>query len=380
MRNMAVRFEPSCSYEKIHQAEFGGKTVRAWLSMENEDLCWDKFLQEGPPGQYQQSTMWARAKEPGGWKPVRVVLTLEDRIVGGLQILRRKRWWGGIGYISKGPVVSVDHPEMAGYATELVRKVSRDHGLAALVVQAPDYCEHMDSSLAAGGFAPGAPVHVYTTDWIFDLRGGLEKLEEQMSRQTRRKVRQAVARGLVIREGKREDLALFFELMRATCRRQGVDPSPSALRDFLALWDAAHPSDRVRLLFAEYEEKPLAGMICIGFGKTFTLWKRGWSGLEGRRHPNELLTWEALKRAAENGCDFCDYPDFDGRMAEAIQKGEELSPEQERSRYCFITRFGGMPRFMPEARIFFSNRFVRSAAMRGATGFGRRRPGRAPNS
>ncbi len=360
---MGVRFEPSCSYVKIHQATFKGETASAWLSSGLEDTCWDRFLQESPPGQFQQSTMWARAKKPGGWRPLRVVLTLEDEIVGGFQILRRLRWWGGIGYISKGPVIAADHPEMADYATELLRKVSRRQRLRALLVQPPDFCQQMEASLGNGGFVFGAPVDVIRSTLIFDLRDGVEAVELRIARQTRRKARQAVARGVHIREGSRQDIEAFFHLMLCSCRRQGVDPKPSEVKDLFALWDAARPSGCVRLIFAEYEGNPLAGMICITFGKTLTMWRRGWNGMEGERHPNELITCEALKLAAQNGFDFCDYMAFDEQIARAIQNGEPLSPEQERSLHCFISRFGGSPRFLPEPRMYFPNPFLQAAVM-----------------
>ena len=358
-----MRFEPSCSYERIHQATFKGETASAWVSSELEDTCWDRFLQESPLGQFQQSTIWARAKEPGGWRPVRVVMALEDEIVGGFQILLRSHWWGGIGYISKGPVIAADHPEMADFATELLRKVSRRQRLLALLVQPPDFCQQMDSILGNGGFVPGAPVDVNRATLIFDIRDGIEAAELRMARQTRRKARQAVVRGLSIREGSRQDIESFFHLMLCSCRRQGVDPKPSDVRYLFALWDAARPSGCVRLIFAEYEGKPLAGMICIAFGKTLTMWRRGWNGVGGERHPNELITCEALKLAAQNGCDFCDYLAFDERIAMAIQNGEPLSPEQERSLHCFISRFGGSPRFLSEPRMYFPNPFLQSAVI-----------------
>lgn len=358
---MCVRFEPSCGYEKIHQAVFKGQTATAWVSRELGDPCWDRFLQECPLGQFQQSTMWARAKEPGGWRPLRVVLTLDDKIVGGFQILWRLRWWGAIGYLSKGPVVSAQHMEMADYTVELLRKVCRDKGLRALVVQPPDSCEQMAPRLMRCGCLSGVPVGVSMATWIFDLRDGLEAVELRMGRQTRRKVRQAVSRGVSIREGGRQDLESFFYLMLSTCKRQRVSPNPPDLQHLLALWDAARPSGCIRLIFAHYDGKPLSGLICITFGKTFTLWKRGWNGMEGARHPNELITSEALKMAVQNGYDYCDYAAFDERMARAVQKGCQLSPEQERSRNCFIMHFGGMPRLLPQALLYFPNPFLQSA-------------------
>ncbi len=363
MATMNVRFDPSHSYRKIHEAFRKGERATAWVSMGDEDASWDRFLQASPLGHFQQSTIWARAKRVAGWEPVRVVVTIDNEIVGGFQILQRLLWWGGIGYVSKGPVAPNQHPEIAEYVTELLRKVSRRQRLWAVVVQPPDRCEQGEKRLGKRGCSRSHSVEVNGATWIFDLRGGLEPLEQKMAKQTRRKVRQAEDRGVRIREGGRQDLRLFFDLMLATCRRQGVAPNPSEVGHLQALWDAARPSGCVRLTFAEHNGQTLSGLLCISFGKTLTLWKRGWNGLGSGLHPNELITFETLERAVRKGYDFCDYSSFDKEMAAAVKNGEPFSPEQTRSRHCFITRFGGMPRILPRGHLLFANPFVRSAAL-----------------
>ncbi|MGC9195923.1 MAG: lipid II:glycine glycyltransferase FemX [Syntrophobacteraceae bacterium] len=360
---MGLKFEPSCGYERFHHEVFKGETASAWVSREGEDSCWDNFLQRHPLGQFQQSTIWARLKELDGWKPVRVVLTLSDQIVGGFQILRRFRWWGGIGYITRGPVAPVQHPELVNFTAELVCRICQTERLLALVVQPPDCCPSMASSLSRKGFVPGSPVSVYRATLIFDLRAGFAPIELGMARQTRRKIRQAVNRGVSIREGGRKDLELFFNLMLSTCRRQRVEPNPPDVGHLFALWDAARPLGCIRLFLAEYEGKPLSGITCIPFGKTFTLWKRGWNGMEAERHPNDLLTSEVLKIAAQEGYDICDYSEFDEQMARAIQTGEPLTARQSRSRYGFIAHFGGMPRFLAPAHLYLPNPCLRSTTM-----------------
>jgi len=356
-----VKFVPSRHYEEFDQRTLGGGTAVAWVSRELEDICWDKFLQETPLGHFQQSTIWARAKGPGGWRPVRVVLTLEDEIVGGFQILRRPYWWGGIGYLSKGPVVLPQPPETADYATEVLRKVSRRERLRALVVQPPDLCEQMPSRLAGGGFELDVLGEVNSATWIVDLRNGFEAVEQRMTKDARRRARQAVNRGVSIREGGRLDLETFFELMLSTCKRQRVDPNPPDVQHLFALWDAAHPAGCIRLFFAEYEGKPLTGYIYIGFGKTLTAWKKGWTSTESDRNPNDLSMYDALKWACQSGYHHCDYCACDRKMALAILSGEPLSAEQARSRYMLFMRFGGGPRLLPEARVYFPNPLLRLA-------------------
>jgi hypothetical protein len=208
---------------------------------------------------------------------------------------------------------------------------------------------------------PNLLTTVNDATWTIDLRGGCEAVERRMAGEARRKTRQAINRGLTIREGGRGDIETFFELMLSTCRRQGVDPNPPDVRHLFALWDAAHPAGCIRLFFAEYEGKPLTGYLDIAFGKTLTQWKKGWTSTESQRNPNDLITYEALKWGSEGGYQFYDFSAFDRQMGIAMLNGEPLTAEQERSRYMFFTRFGGSPRLLPKARVYFPNSIIRFA-------------------
>jgi hypothetical protein len=288
-------------------------------------------------------------------------VTLEDEIVAGFQILWQSSWRGRMGYVSKGPVVLPGYPGQAEYATELLQTMVRREKLRALVVQPPDTCEQMSTRLADSGFVLDVFTGAIEASWIIDLSDGFQAVEERMSRETRRYSRQAANRGLSVREGTRQDVETFFELMLSTCRRQGVKPNPPDLSSLLALWDAAEPSRCIRLFFAEYKARPLSGLLCIIFGKTFTLWKKGWTTTEGRLHPNHLVTYEALRWASQVGFRFFDCAAFDKQMAIALMRGDRLSPEQEHSRHIFHMRFGGSPRLLPEPRIYFPNSLIRLA-------------------
>jgi lipid II:glycine glycyltransferase (peptidoglycan interpeptide bridge formation enzyme) len=354
-----VRLEPFGRYETIDQMNLSEGTVVASISREVEDTCWDKFLQETPLGQFQQSTIWARVKATEGWRTVRVVLTVDKKIVGGFQILWRSSWRGREGYVSKGPVALPGYPGLAEYATELLRRLGRRERFRALVVQPPDLCKQFSARLAVSGFELDMLARVNETTWIINLRDGFEAVERGMRSETRKKARQAVDRGVKIREGGRDDIQTFFDLMLSTCRRQRVTPSPSDVRTILALWDAARPAGLVRLTFAELEGRPLAGQVDICFGQTVTSWKKGWSSSEAKRFPNDLLTYQALQWATSSGFQFFDFSAFDRSMALAILSGKSLTPDQEKSRYIFLARMGGTPRLLPEARVYFANPIFR---------------------
>jgi peptidoglycan pentaglycine glycine transferase (the first glycine) len=352
----------SGSYQKIAELSQDGEPVTAWLTRDAHDSGWDRFLAQTPLGQFQQSTAWARAKASEGWQPLRVLILSEDAIVAGFQIMARPAWRGRgrIGYISKGPVVVPGRSWAAGCTARLLQQVVRQEKLSALVVQPPDLCRQMPDALQAGGFMADCLMKVNDATWVIDLSGDFEAVEAQMGRTTRNLVRRAVRTGVTIRLGGREDLERFFELMLATCSRQQTSPNPARLADLLALWDAAAPSGNIRLFLAEYQGKVVAGLLAIVFGETATLWKVGAAPPDKELRPNDAMYHHAIRWAHESGCRYCDFAAFDRRMALSILAGEPLSEEQLHSRYLFLTRFGGQPRLLPGALIYFPHSLLRA--------------------
>ncbi|MGA7521090.1 MAG: GNAT family N-acetyltransferase [Acidobacteriaceae bacterium] len=351
-----------CSYRRIAGLTEGGPPVSAWISHDADDPAWDRFLKETPLGQFQQSTLWVKAKTAEGWQPLRVLIVAQDAVIAGFQIMTRSAWRGRgrIGYVSKGPVVLPGRPWAAQYTAHLLRQVVRREKLSALVVQPPDLCGQMPEALQACGFLPDFLMKVNDATWVIDLGGEFEAIEAAMGRTTRNLVRRAVRTGITIRQGGREDLGRFFELMLATCRRQESSPNPSQFAHLQALWDAASPSGGIRLFLAEYQGKVLAGLLAIVFGETATLWKVGAAPPDRELKPNDYMYYQAIRWAHESGCRRCDFAAFDHRMALSILAGEPLSEEQQHTRYLFLTRFGGRPSLLPNAQIYFPNPLLRA--------------------
>jgi hypothetical protein len=354
-----MKFVPSAGYERIDQTNCGDATADAWISRSAEDSQWDDFLLGTPLGQFQQAAMWARAKRIDGWLPIRVLLTVEDEIVGGFQILKRSSWWGKYGYVSKGPVIVPENNQLAQFASDLLQKVCRREGLRALVVLPPDDCKQMGKRLAADGFSLNILQHIDEATWLIDTSEGFEIVEQGMHKQTRKKVRQAISRGLTARQGGREDLQTFFDLMVATCRQQGVSPNPPTVDHLYALWDACGTTEGIRLFFSEHEGKALSGLLCIVFGERLSAWKRGWSQGESERHPSDLVQYEGVKWACNAGYRFVDFCSLQKNIAFEFLTGK-LSPwDHSKTRYLFNVRFGGEARLLPEARVYFPNSLAR---------------------
>lgn len=365
MTTQAAEAVPECylpaGYTRIAELSADGEQVTAWISREVCDAEWDHFLEAMPLGQFQQSSVWAQAKAAEGWRPLRVLIRSRHGIIAGFQILVRPGWrgFGRIGYVSKGPVVLPGRESATDVTARLLQKVVRQEKLSALVVQPPDACLQMPEMLRASGFLPDVLMKVNDATWVIDLNRDFAAIEASMGRTTRNLVRRAAKTGITIRQGSRDDLARFFELMLATCQRQQASPNPSELRHLESLWDAAAPR-HIRLFLAEHAGRIVAGLLAILFGEIATLWKVGAAPPDKELKPNDGMYYHAIRWAHEQGYQLCDFAAFDRRMALDILHEETLSEEQQRTRYLFLTRFGGRPRLLPSAQVYFPNLLWRS--------------------
>jgi len=158
-----------------------GRPVIAWLSRGDVDPCWDRFLQETPLGQFQQSAMWARVKAVEGWTPLRLTITLDQRVVAGFQILWRSSWHVRIGYVSKGPVVLPGFPGLAEFTTDLLRRLTWTEKLRAIIVQPPDFCKQLPETLVAQSFQLNLVQSVNSCTWVIDATKGFTEVEQEIS-------------------------------------------------------------------------------------------------------------------------------------------------------------------------------------------------------
>ena len=120
---------------------------------------------------------------------------------------------------------------------------------------------------------------------------------------TRYNVRLATKKGVTIKEGTREDLKTFHEIMATTGIRDDFITRP--LSYFEKMYDCLG-RDHMKLLMAYYEDKPISGVIPIMYGnKTWYLY--GASSNEHRNlMPNYLLQWEMIKIAIQRKSDIYD--------------------------------------------------------------------------
>ncbi len=232
-------------------------------------------------------------------------------------------------------------------------------GLAALLVQPPDFDEVLDMHLAAAGFVQEGLFGVIDSTLLIDLTPGFDFVRSGMGDSMRRKVRQGEKAGLRLREGGFEDLPTFFELMQVSCKRQNTVPNPPSLKSVQDLWTAFDGRSHLRLTFATRGSEDLATILALNYGNRSTLWKKGWSERAGNLRPNEYITHESIEWACKNGYELYDFVGFQRSLAEQYQINSTWPPEIQQTRHWFFAQFGGKPACLPRSRIYIMNSVLR---------------------
>ena len=271
-----------------------------------------KFLEEHERCNFQQSLEWANVKN--SWK--REVILAEDnsgKIIGSLMVLIRKiPVFGNIMYSSRGPVCDIHNMDVLKQLTKGIEELAKKYNAIVMrmepdIVSSDETFKNIMIDLGyqikddAKNFREEIqPRYVFRLDTKNKTE---EELFNNLHSKTRYNVRLATKKGVTVKEGTREDLKDFHKIMITTGIRDGFITRP--LEYFERMYDCLGPK-HMRILMAEYEGKPISGVIVIIYGnKTWYLY--GASSNEHRNlMPNYLLQWEMVKIALENKSDIYD--------------------------------------------------------------------------
>ncbi len=276
---------------------------------EYEQNHWDNFISQHPYGSLLQCWGWGELKETRGWKPLRVALYDGDHIIAAAQVLRRGVSYlplcvGHLAYIPHGPVIDWSQPHLVEIFFAHLHALLRKQG--TLILRAEPYLE--DGSIP-GNQATDIlqtmrmrrirAVQPFRTI-VVDITADEQAILTAMKPKWRYNIRLAERKGVSVRVASSiDDVRAWYSLYEITSQRDkfGIH----ALDYYLRAWELFAPTNKLRLLLAEYNNELLAGIFvgcCSGQG--FYLY--GASGNEQRQlMPNYALQWEAIRWSRAQG-------------------------------------------------------------------------------
>lgn len=281
-----------------------------------------EFLEGHERCNFQQSLEWGRVKT--AW--IKEVVLAEDengKIIGSVCVwIRKMPIFGNMMYASRGPVCDIHDKKVLEQITEGIRELGKKYN--AFVFRMEPDVKKDDAEFRKVVEEIGYRVKDDAKDFkdeiqprfVFrlDIKG---KTEEDVlaacHQKTRYNIRLATRKGVVVKEGTREDLKDFHKIMIETGSRDGF--IIRSLEYFEKMYDELAPK-HMKLLMAYYEDKPISGIIPIMYGnKTWYLY-----GASSNSHrnlmPNYLLQWEMIKQAIQNKNDVYDFRGVSGVVDE----------------------------------------------------------------
>lgn len=291
---------------------------------ENDKQRYKEFLEKHERCNFQQSLEWGEVKT--AWKK-EVILSEDENgnIRGSLCVwIRKIPIFGNIMYSARGPVCNIHSEEvlkdLTNGANELAKKynafvlriepdIKKDDTKFRDIVTKLGYDIKDDSKNFKDEIQPRFVFRL-------DIKGKSEdEVFANFHQKTRYNIRLATKKGVVIKEGTKEDLKDFHNIMVETGKRD--DFIIRSLSYFEKMYDELVSKGHMKLLMAYYEDKPIAGIIPIIYGKNVWYLYGASSNSHRNLMPNYLLQWTMIKEAISMEANMYDFRGVSGVVDES---------------------------------------------------------------
>ncbi len=286
-------------------------------------LEWDALIASRDDTHFLQSWAWGEVKKATHWSPLRLAWFCGEHLAGAACLLFRPIRFGpisaAISYIPRGPLLNWNDPDVCDAILDDILLTARQSRAVFLKMDAeiitargvPGEDESADPSgkmilerlLRKGWKRSPEQIQFRNTMWI-DLGGGEETWLARMKQKTRYNLRLAERKGVLVRQAQPSEWHLLYRMYAETGLRDGFIIRPEAY--YQRVWDLFDRQGMLTALIAEVDHQPVAGLIMIRYGR------RAWYlyGMSRAVHrdkmPNYLLQWQAMRIAAQHGCQLYD--------------------------------------------------------------------------
>lgn len=281
---------------------------------ENDKKAYKEFLENNERCNFQQSIEWGKVKQ--AWKN-EIVLSKdnEGKIVGAVSVLIRKMpIFGNFMYISRGPICNIHDKAVLQDLTEGLKLLAKKYKAFTLKWEPDIKSDDLEFRKIATelGFKIKDDAKDFSEGiqprYVFRLNLK-DKTEDEIfaefHQKTRYNIRLATKKGVVIREGKREDLKDFHKIMEITGKRDDFMIRP--LSYFEIMYDELAPEHFKLMMAYTSDGEPISGIIDIIYGNKIWYLYGASSNAHRNLMPNYLLQWDMIKYSIEHKKDMYDF-------------------------------------------------------------------------
>lgn len=277
----------------------------------DDPQTWDQTVKELPQSHVLQSWAWGDFKERHGWRAQRWLWESDGEPRAGATVLSRsiRGLPLRVMYVPKGPALDPTDGALLTQVLSDLEHLARSQRALFIKID-PDIRADTETGEAAVGLLEErgwqfSPEQIqFRNTLCIDLAPDLDEIMSDMKSKWRYNIRLAKRRGVTVREGDVEDLALLYDMYAETSQRGDFVIRPEAY--YQDAWGNFIEAGLAQPLIAEFEEEPVAMVIIYRFGPR-AWYMYGASRTTHREHmPNHRLQWEAIRWAKAQGCEVYD--------------------------------------------------------------------------
>jgi peptidoglycan pentaglycine glycine transferase (the first glycine) len=338
------------------------RSLTVEIQDQSQNDAWDEFVMSLPDGHHEQTSLWGQVRAQNGWEINRILVRENGSIVAGTQMQTRSlARLGRMAYVTHGPCLRTHDPVLEDAVIAGLKQHAKIMGARFMVVGLPYNGHDLVPGLLASGFQPKPhqfPPRFLQATAVIKLSREPEQIFAAMRRSKRKNILHALKKGVRVVEQTGAGLQEFHRLMLVLCQRRNTTPNPARVEFFIELWKRFQPKGWIKLFFAMHGSEIVSAALAFTFGDWFRVWKVGWSGQHGNLCPNDVLWWQMILWARQNGCRYFDFVEINPEEARRLA-GDNLDEGSLKTVTSFKLGFGGESLFLPGAYYYVFNPVLR---------------------
>jgi len=329
------------------------------ISESLEDPRWDTFVAQNSNGYHIQTSQWAQVKRVMGWKPLRMMIEENGRIIAGAQLLIHDYpVIGNVAYVVRAPLsLNNFEPNQSQFLFDRLLELGKSHNIHFFFIQPAMNDTASQGLLEKMGFLPGSLEISPSATIIIDTALSEDHLLAKMHRQTRQNINRSVRENIEVREGTVDDLRVFYDLYQSTAKRQKFTPYP--WHYFTRMWEVFGTKNQIGLVLTYFSGQPVSALLLVASGQIASAKLLGWSGAYPEKRPNDALFWNAIRWAKKHQYRYFDFDGINAQNAKEFLATGKI-PEQAKGTPDFIKLgFGGEVALLNPTYWYSPNRILR---------------------
>ncbi len=280
--------------------------VELKVAGEDDAGLWDRIVESSPQGTIFHTWKCLKIIEKYSKTKLYPVIVLKGIVpIGCIPLFYQKKLWMGLLFCPP-PHVALPRlgPVLADY--DKLKQSKRESNLIEFQKKTDEFIFSEikpDYLTLSSAYLLDARPYIWTGynveptyNYCFFLNTELDKIWSNIRKNTKQDIQRMQRRGFSVREGNKVDMLHIYELMleRYSEQNRNVNVPKEYLME---MYDALHPSN-LRIFIVEHEGVCISGSIDVYFKDRVISWI---GNSKAESHATDLLTWECLKWAYDNG-------------------------------------------------------------------------------